>query len=151
MPYYGYSDQDIWSTFTWTERYPSDSELRAYFRHVDNVWDLSKDISLRTRVVGARFQDNGWNVRTSNGDLYRSKWFIAATGTSAKPNVPPFTGMEKFQGVVHHSSLWPEQPVEMANKRVAIIGAGATVRTQMSFPVSKTLFILLFFLTSYTY
>ena len=82
MPYYGYSDPDIWSTFTWTERYPSDSELRSYFQHVDDVWDLSKDTSLRTRVVEARFRDNGWVVKTDSGGSYRSKWLIAATGTS---------------------------------------------------------------------
>lgn len=84
MPYYGYSDPDIWSTWLWTERYPGDAELRAYFQHVDNVWDLSKDIELRTRVVEAKFRDAGWDVKTEAGRDYRSKWFIAATGTSAR-------------------------------------------------------------------
>lgn len=84
MPYYGYSDPDIWSTWIWTERYPSDSELRAYFRHVDDIWDLSKDVELRTRVVDAHFRDSGWDVKTEGGGQYRCKWFIAATGTSAR-------------------------------------------------------------------
>ena len=113
-------------TFNWTERYPGDTELRSYFQHVDKVWDLSKDISLRTRVVEARYQDNEWHVKTSGGESYRSKWFVAATGTSARPYVPKWEGMEDFKGVIHHSSLWPEQPVEMGGKRVGIIGAGAT-------------------------
>ena len=126
MPYYGYSDPAIWETFYWTERYPSDTELRSYFHHAADVWDLWKDVSFRTRVVEARFSDGGWDVKTDNGDLYRCKWLIAATGTSAKPHVPQFDGMEKFKGAIHHSSLWPEEPVEMAGKRVAIIGAGST-------------------------
>jgi cation diffusion facilitator CzcD-associated flavoprotein CzcO len=126
MPYYGYSDPAIWSTFVWTERYPSGFELRSYFQHVDSVWNLSKDISLHTRVVEARFRENGWDVTTDNGDTYRSKWLIAAAGTSAKPYVPTWDGMKDFKGPIHHSSLWPEEPVDMAGKRVAVIGAGAT-------------------------
>lgn len=126
MPYYGFSDPAIWSTFTWTERYPGGPELRSYFQHVDSVWDLSKDISLHTRVVDARFRDNGWEVKTDTGDTYRSKWLITAAGTSAKPYVPTWDGMENFKGAIHHSSLWPEEPVDMTGKRVAVIGAGAT-------------------------
>lgn len=126
FPYYGYSDPNIWSTFTWTERYPSYKEIRRYFEHVDKVWDLSKDISLNTRVVEARFRDNGWDITTSAGDTHRSRWFIAATGTSARPYVPEFDGMGKFKGEVHHSSLWPDEPVDMKEKRVAVVGAGAT-------------------------
>ena len=126
MPYYGFSDPAIWSTFTWTERYPGGPELRSYFQHVDSVWDLSKDISLHTRVVEARFRDNGWDVKTNTGDTYRSKWLVAAAGTSAKPYVPTWDGMENFKGAIHHSALWPEEPVDMTGKRVAVIGAGAT-------------------------
>ena len=126
MPYYGFSDPAIWSTFNWTERYPADTELRGYFQHVDKVWDLSRDVLLNTRVVDARFRDNGWDVATAGGETFRSRWFIAATGTSAKPYVPKWNGMQTFKGTIHHSSLWPEQPVDMTGKRVAIVGAGAT-------------------------
>lgn len=34
--------------------------------------------------------------------------------------------MEKFKGVVHHSSFWPEEEVDVKNKRCAIIGTGAS-------------------------
>ncbi|KAF2486985.1 hypothetical protein BDY17DRAFT_288105 [Neohortaea acidophila] len=126
MPYYGFSDPDVWSTFTWTERYPCDTELRKYFQHVVKVWDLEKDIHLRTRVVEANYSNGGWRVKTDAGDHWSCKWLIAATGTSAKPHIPHWKGMEKFKGVIHHSSLWPEQPVDMAGKRVAVIGCGST-------------------------
>ena len=126
MPYYGYSDPAIWNTWTWKERYPGDSELRAYFRHVDKVWDLSKDISLRTRVTEAKWEDGKWSVKTADGDTYRAKWFVAATGTSFKQYIPTFKGIRDFRGVMQHSSLWPEEPVDMKGKRVDVIGAGST-------------------------
>jgi cation diffusion facilitator CzcD-associated flavoprotein CzcO len=34
--------------------------------------------------------------------------------------------MDKFKGVVHHSSFWPEDEVDVKNKRCAIIGTGAS-------------------------
>ena len=38
--------------------------------------------------------------------------------------MPKWEGMDKYKGVIHHSSLWPETPVDMKDKRVAVIGAG---------------------------
>lgn len=34
--------------------------------------------------------------------------------------------MDKFKGVIHHSSFWPDEEVDVANKRCAIIGTGAS-------------------------
>lgn len=34
--------------------------------------------------------------------------------------------MDKFKGIVHHSSFWPEEEVDVKNKRCAIIGTGAS-------------------------
>lgn len=126
MPYYGFSDPEIWSTWSWTERFPSHYQLRAYFEHVANTWDLWKDIELRTRVTEARWVGNRWHVKTEGGDEYVAKWLIAATGTSARPHTPQWKGMENFKGAMHHSALWPEEEVPLAGKRVAVIGAGST-------------------------
>ena len=128
LPYYGYSDPAIWSTWNWTERFPAYKELRDYFKHVDNIWGLSQDVVLNTRVMEARWQEDGgaWLLQTSDGQHWRCKWFIAATGTSFKQHIPDFRGHEKFKGAMHHSASWPEEGVELAAKRVAIIGAGST-------------------------
>lgn len=34
--------------------------------------------------------------------------------------------MDKFKGVVHHSSFWPEEEIDVKDKRCAIIGTGAS-------------------------
>lgn len=34
--------------------------------------------------------------------------------------------MDKFKGVIHHSSFWPDQEVDVKNKRCAVIGTGAS-------------------------
>lgn len=129
MPYYGYSDPKVWATWNWTERFPDEEELLRYFRHVDKVWDLSKDIQLNVTIVSTTFEqgDNGprWVSTTSTGDIYYSKFLVCGTGTSFKPYVPKFEGLENYKGVACHSSSWPKD-VDMTGKRVAVIGAGAS-------------------------
>lgn len=66
-----------------------------------------------------------WSVKTAEGDVYTAKWFVAATGTSFNPRIPEWKGMEIFKGVIQHSSLWPEEPLDMTGERVAVIGAGS--------------------------
>jgi len=34
--------------------------------------------------------------------------------------------MDKFKGVVHHSSFWPDEKIDVKNKRCAVIGTGAS-------------------------
>jgi cation diffusion facilitator CzcD-associated flavoprotein CzcO len=34
--------------------------------------------------------------------------------------------MDKFKGVIHHSSFWPDEEVDVNNKRCAVIGTGAS-------------------------
>jgi cation diffusion facilitator CzcD-associated flavoprotein CzcO len=34
--------------------------------------------------------------------------------------------MEKFKGIIHHSSFWPDEEIDVRNKRCGIIGTGAS-------------------------
>ncbi len=45
---------------------------------------------------------------------------------AARRYIPDWPGMDKFKGIVHHSSFWPDEPVEVKNKRCAVIGTGAS-------------------------
>ena len=127
MPYYSYSHPEIWSTWVWYERYPSDTALRAYFDHVAEVWDLNKDIECNVQVTKAAFDEstNHWNIRTKDDRTFRCKWLVPATGTSFKQHFPDWKGQDDFKGMIAHSSLWSEN-VDISGKRVAIIGAGST-------------------------
>ncbi|KAF2168746.1 hypothetical protein M409DRAFT_65164 [Zasmidium cellare ATCC 36951] len=129
MPCYSYSDPAILNSFIWTERYPSDSELRRYFDHVDKVWDLSRDVECNTQAVQCTYQEQSgnsrWHVEVKSGEVYNCKWLVSATGTSFKQYIPEWKNMDMYRGVIGHSSLWPEN-IDLTNKRVAIIGAGST-------------------------
>ena len=128
FPYYGFSDPAIWGTFQWKERFPSDTELRAYFQHAADVWDLHRDVKLNTRITAAVYDESRarWTATTSEGDVFDCKWLIAATGTSFKQHIPDWPGREKFKGEIRHSAGWPEAGIELKGKRLAVIGAGST-------------------------
>ncbi|KAJ0165675.1 Baeyer-Villiger monooxygenase [Colletotrichum tanaceti] len=128
VPEYEFSWPEVFKDWTWSTNYPNFQELRAYFDHVDRVLNLSKDCSFETVVVGAQFQpaEGKWHIKTADGRLAKSKYFIVAAGFASKRYIPNWPGVEKFQGVVHHSSFWPEEDVAVGGKRCAVIGTGAS-------------------------
>ncbi len=128
VPVYEYSDENIWRDWNWTERFPAGDELLGYFRHVDKKLDLSRDIQFNTRVIGARFDeaDRRWLIDTDSDHVYRAKFFVLCTGFAAKPYVPDFAGLGDFKGACHHTGLWPQGGLDLAGKRVGVIGTGAS-------------------------
>ncbi|KAG6888601.1 hypothetical protein C0995_007030 [Termitomyces sp. Mi166 len=48
------------------------------------------------------------------------------TGEKTKPLFPDIPGLDTFQGVVHHTSSWPEAGFDITGKRIGVIGTGAS-------------------------
>lgn len=90
--------------------------------------DLKKDIAFNTRVVGAEFDQNTskWIVKTEDGKQAKADYFILACGFAAKRHFPDYPGLDTFEGIMHHSSFWPNEDVDVRGKRVAVIGTGST-------------------------
>lgn len=124
---YSFSDE-LAQEWTWTERYPSQSEMLDYLSHVADRFDLRKHFSFGTRVASAHYDDENsdWVVTTADGETTRARFVITAVGLLAAPNIPPFKGIESFSGEWYHTARWPEQDVDFSGKRVAVIGVGST-------------------------
>lgn len=45
---------------------------------------------------------------------------------AAKRYIPDWPGIDKFKGIVHHSSFWPDDEIDVRDKRCAVIGTGAS-------------------------
>lgn len=127
IPYYQFSVPEVWRKWNWSERFPSGDELRAYFKHVDQTLNLSKDITYSSNVIDVRYDSTTarWTVKTENGHTAVCKYLICATGSSFKPLYPDFKHLEKFRGQIIHSTRWPSA-ANTTDKRVAIVGSGAT-------------------------
>lgn len=129
VPGYQFTEDETWDQWNWTQRYPGRDEILAYFKHVDNVWDLSRDISFNSRVTSAHWDDSvrEWAIRLEGQNhVSRSRFAIFCTGFASKPYTPAFTGLENFKGPLHHTAKWPHEGLELQGKRVGVIGTGAS-------------------------
>ncbi|ETT25288.1 cyclohexanone monooxygenase [Rhodococcus aetherivorans] len=147
-PMYQFSDEELWRDWNFSELYPDWSEVRAYFKHVDEKLNLSKDISFNTQVTGAEFNEDAkrWLVHTENTETGEHKdisarYFLLCTGFGSKPYIPEIPGLETFKGECYHTARWPQEGVDLAGKRIAVIGTGASgvQVAQESAPVAEAL------------
>ena len=120
--------KEIKDEWNWSERYPAQPEVLRYLQFVTDRLDLRKDIQFNTHVEHATYDEPSgqWFVTTRDGSNYTARYFILAVGIVSHPYVPPFPGLDKFQGEHYVTSRWPHEPVDLAGKRVVVIGTGAT-------------------------
>ena len=126
---YSYSWSDaLQQEWTWTERYAAQPEILDYLDHVAERFDLRRDIEFETRVTGATYDEEAhrWSVRTDRCGAYSATFLIMATGCLSVPRMPDIPGIERFAGPAHHTGLWPHEPVDLAGKRVGVIGTGSS-------------------------
>ncbi|KAJ8081042.1 hypothetical protein PM082_017882 [Marasmius tenuissimus] len=128
VPLYEFSMEELWKDWTWKEKFPGFAELREYFQHVDMKLAVKKDIRFNTRVTSAHWNVNTdrWDVQTESGATASPRFLILCTGFVAKFYVPPFRGIENFQGIVRHTSQWPDEGLSFEGKKVAVVGTGAS-------------------------
>jgi len=89
-------------------------------------------------VTGLTWEDetSRWVIRTDRNDEIRARFVAMGTGPLHRPKLPGIPGIETFTGHSFHTSRWdyaytggsPEgAPMDkLADKRVGIIGTGAT-------------------------
>jgi cation diffusion facilitator CzcD-associated flavoprotein CzcO len=127
-PTYGFGIEEVWKSWNWSEVYPGQQEIQSYFGHVDKVLSVRKDCIFNSRVISAHFNPAKakWTIRTDDGRTAVAQHFVPAVGFATKQYIPAWKGVELFEGIIHHSSLWPKEGVDVRGKRVAIIGTGST-------------------------
>ncbi len=127
--FYSYQfSEELQQEWTWTERYPSQSELSAYARHVADRFDLWPDMQFETRVESTIWDEKAglWRVQTGDGATATARYCIMATGCLSAVNYPKFDGLDDFAGETYHTAHWPEDGVNFTGKRVAVIGTGSS-------------------------
>lgn len=126
---YCYSfDKDLFHEWKWSERYPRQEEIRAYLEHVADRYDLRRSIQFNTQVETATWDDatSRWTLTTDDGKAWRAQFLVEAVGLLSATKVPHFRGQESFRGQIHHTSRWPHEDVDLAGKRVGVIGTGSS-------------------------
>jgi cyclohexanone monooxygenase len=68
-----------------------------------------------------------WKCAINGRETELTAWSVVlCTGFASKRYIPPFKNLEKFAGEIHHTAVWPQQGVNLKDRRVAVIGTGAS-------------------------
>jgi cyclohexanone monooxygenase len=120
-----------------TEKYAKAPEIFAYCQLLGRHFDLYEGALFQTEVRDVDWNDQTqrWTVTTSRGDQLSARFVVIAGGVLHKAKLPGIPGIETFAGHSFHTSRWdyaytgggPLEPMtQLADKRVGIIGTGAT-------------------------
>jgi cyclohexanone monooxygenase len=120
-----------------TEKYAKAPEIFAYCQLLGRTFGLYDGALFHTQVAGVVWNDatQRWLVSTNRNDRLTARFVVIAGGVLHKAKLPGIPGIETFNGNSFHTSRWdyqytgggPTEPmVKLANKRVGIIGTGAT-------------------------
>jgi cyclohexanone monooxygenase len=121
-----------------TEKYAHAPEILEHCRRIGKQFGLYDHALFHTQVQDLTWDDDRsvWIVRTNRGDEFTAQFVGMGTGPLHVPKLPGIPGIQDFRGHSFHTSRWdydytggtPEgAPMEkLADKRVAIIGTGAT-------------------------
>lgn len=121
-----------------TEKYTHAPEILEHSRRIARHFDLYENACLSTEVTDLEWDEEAsrWIIRTDRGDVMRAKFVAMGTGPLHRPKLPGIPGIESFAGHSFHTSRWDYDytggdpsgapMVNLANKRVGIIGTGAT-------------------------
>jgi cyclohexanone monooxygenase len=119
------------------EKYSYGPEIFEHSQRVGQLYDLYSLACFQTRVRSLTWDAHSlrWIVRTNRGDAMQARFVIVATGPASRPKLANIPGIEDFEGHSFHTSRWDYDYTggdhagglhKLADKRVAIIGTGAT-------------------------
>jgi cyclohexanone monooxygenase len=121
-----------------SEKYAHAPEILEHCQRIATQFGLYDDALFHTQVKELEWDDDHsrWIVRTDRGDEFTAQFVGMGTGPLHVPKLPGIPGIEDFTGHSFHTSRWDYgytggnaegAPMDkLADKRVAIIGTGAT-------------------------
>jgi 4-hydroxyacetophenone monooxygenase len=118
-------------TNDWVCRFSAQPDLLAYLQRVAKDLHVTECIRFSSEVTEARFDEESgeWTLTVRAGDGTSSAevfdGVVSAVGQLNRPSFPAIPGRERFAGPSFHSAAW-DDAVELAGRRVAVIGTGAS-------------------------
>ena len=120
--------EELYKGWSWSEKFPGQSEIERWLNYVADRLNLRPDIQFDTTITGAEIDEatNRWTVKTNTGETIDTQFLVTCGGMLSAPLTNVFPGQETFKGKLFHTGRWPKEPVDLAGKRVGVVGIGAT-------------------------
>jgi len=67
-----------------------------------------------------------WHLEIRDAEPVTARFVISCIGVLNIPTLPRIEGIDDFEGPSFHTYWWPKEPVDLAGKRVGVVGTGAT-------------------------
>ncbi|MDH5675114.1 MAG: NAD(P)/FAD-dependent oxidoreductase [Myxococcales bacterium] len=121
-----------------SEKYAHAPEILEHCQRIGRKYGLYDKALFHTEIEEVQWQadHSRWLIRTNRGDAFTASFLGMGTGGLHVPKLPGIAGLESFQGHSFHTSRWdygytggdPRGAAmdQLADKRVGIIGTGAT-------------------------
>ena len=121
-----------------TEKYVHGPEILEHCQRIGQQYGLYDDALFQTQVVDVEWleEQQRWLIKTNRDDEFTSQFIGMGTGPLHVPKLPGIPGIETFNGHSFHTSRWDyaytggtpgkSELENLKNKRVAVIGTGAT-------------------------
>ena len=136
------SDSDMYtfgfSFKTWDnpKSFADAPNILKYLNEAANEYKIKDKIKYQTKVLKANFdtQNKLWSItvinKSGNEEIHYSQFLFSCTGyyNYDEGYTPNYNGLENFEGKIIHPQHWPEN-LDYKNKRVVVIGSGATAVT----------------------
>lgn len=122
----------------WSCNYASQAEILQYTNRVIDELRLRERIRFNEALVRAEWLNDRllWRLETSTGRVVECRYLISALGTLNQPLIPDLPGLADYQGQLVHTAEW-RPGIEMAGKKVAVIGAGASAIQVVPYAVEQ--------------
>ena len=115
----------------WPEHFSHQPELLKYVKQIVAERSFGDRLQCNTAVETMSWNDADavWELALRRGDgsteRLRANFVIGATGLLRIPKWPQIEGVDAFAGPSFHSTHWDHE-VDLTDKRVAVIGTGAS-------------------------
>ncbi|MBT6986299.1 MAG: NAD(P)/FAD-dependent oxidoreductase, partial [Rhodospirillaceae bacterium] len=126
---YGYTfSKEVLEEWHWKEAFSSQPENLRYLNFVADKFDLRQYMQFNCRVEAAHYDEdeNLWRLHINDGRELTCRFLITTLGLLSIPTLPKIAGMDDFKGRSFHTFDWPHEAIDLTDKKVGIIGTGAT-------------------------
>ncbi len=120
--------EELYKGWSWSEKFPGQPEIERWLNWVADKLDLRKDIQFNTGIKSARFNEatERWILTTDSGQTIDTQFLVTCCGMLSAPLTGLFPGQDDFKGKLYYTSMYPKDAVDLAGKRVGVVGNGAT-------------------------